>query len=360
MTDSKDVLFALAIGAVAVILAIAGLVLPESSCSSTFPYGNLTDVPSTFPYGNLTGVPYITNGTNGLDFNYTGTIFLFNGSQGIQGIQGIQGEIGYNGSQGIQGIQGIKGDTGDVSGYYDQALNTTSSPTFAGLTLNGNLTTSYYIDGVDISALLLKTTKVTDLATIWDKTTKIVYGDTNFVDQEVKTTNTPTFGGVIVSKSGAPSILFRNTAGSDDQYGGWLDYYSSSWTRRWLVGVGISSTLSKDYEWYQFNPTGLRMRIKDGGEVEMFSNVLVADTPYNIRIRGGSQYIDFGDRSSSFEFYLGRTAPNLLRTDASFQAAGYKSSDGTSGATGDVTVLTALPSTFTTMHFKNGLFTGTG
>lgn len=52
------------------------------------------------------------------------------------------------------------------------------------------------VDGVDISALLLKTTKATDLASIWDKTTKIAYGDTDFADQPVKTTSKPQLAGI--------------------------------------------------------------------------------------------------------------------------------------------------------------------
>lgn len=40
------------------------------------------------------------------------------------------------------------------------------------------------------------------------------------------------------------------------------------------------------------------------------------------------------------------------------QAGGFKSSDGTSGVTQDVVVLTALPNTFVTLHFKNGLYVG--
>ena len=58
----------------------------------------------------------------------------------------------------------------------------------------GNLTfdSTQTVDGVDISALLLKTTKVTDLSAIWDKTTKIAYGDTSFTDQSLKTTDNVT------------------------------------------------------------------------------------------------------------------------------------------------------------------------
>lgn len=55
MSDNSFII-ALAVASLAVIMAIAGIVLPESApFPETFPYGNLTDVPSTFPYGNLTG-----------------------------------------------------------------------------------------------------------------------------------------------------------------------------------------------------------------------------------------------------------------------------------------------------------------
>jgi len=57
MSDNSF-LIALAVAALAVIMAIAGIVLPESSSfPETYPYGNLTDIPQTFPYGNLTGYP---------------------------------------------------------------------------------------------------------------------------------------------------------------------------------------------------------------------------------------------------------------------------------------------------------------
>ncbi len=49
---------------------------------------------------------------------------------------------------------------------------------------------------------------------------------------------------------------------------------------------------------------------------------------------------------------LYRSAADLLRTNDTFQAAGYKSSDGTNGATADVAI------SGTTLHFKNGLFVG--
>ncbi len=66
-------------------------------------------------------------------------------------------------------------------GALDQALAQANTPTFGGLTLNGNLVmgannitfTTGLVDGVDISALLLKTTKIGDLGAIWTKATKI-------------------------------------------------------------------------------------------------------------------------------------------------------------------------------------------
>ena len=58
MTD--DLTFvAVCAGILALVLALAGLILPESTPITSFPYGNLTGVPQSFPYGNLTGVPNV-------------------------------------------------------------------------------------------------------------------------------------------------------------------------------------------------------------------------------------------------------------------------------------------------------------
>lgn len=78
---------------------------------------------------------------------------------------------------------------------YRSGANAMTITASSGITFNGNLafTSTQTVDGVDISGLLIKTTKVTDLLTIWDKTTKIATGDTDFADQAVKTTSTVTF-----------------------------------------------------------------------------------------------------------------------------------------------------------------------
>ena len=68
------------------------------------------------------------------------------------------------------------------------------------------------VDGVDISALLLKASKVTNLGDIWDKTTKIAYGDTDFADQSLKTSDNVSHA--VVTATGfvnsAPSIKSAN------------------------------------------------------------------------------------------------------------------------------------------------------
>lgn len=110
-----------------------------------------------------------TNGTNGAQgpIGYTGSKGD-TGSTGATGATGAQGPIGYTGSKGdtgatgaagtngAQGPIGYTGSRGDVgytgsAGSYNQSLNTTNSPTFAGLTINGSITatgdiTAYYSD----------------------------------------------------------------------------------------------------------------------------------------------------------------------------------------------------------------------
>jgi len=94
-------------------------------------------------------------------------------------------------------------------------------------------------------------------------------------------------------------------------------------------------------------------------------NFIIGDTNYNLYIQSDTPKINFGDRSGAWDVNLYRSAANILKTDDSFQAAGYKSSDGTDGVTGDVVVLDSatwngysVDVTYKTLHFKNGLYVG--
>ena len=67
------------------------------------------------------------------------------GPTGATGAQGPQGPAGATGAQGATGATGAQGPTGATgaqgpAGSYNQSLNTTNSPTFAGLTINGAIT----------------------------------------------------------------------------------------------------------------------------------------------------------------------------------------------------------------------------
>lgn len=63
----------------------------------------------------------------------------------------------------------------------------------------------------------LKTSKVTDLYTIWDKTTKIALGDTSitdwgaYIDQSVKQASSPTFAGLTVGSYTTITEIYSNT-----------------------------------------------------------------------------------------------------------------------------------------------------
>jgi len=81
--------------------------------------------------------------------------------------------------------------------------HTSSTLDLSALAQNIGFAAAQTVDGVDISTLLIKATKVTDLAAIWDKTTKIAYGDTAFADQSLKTTDVVSHAGYVNS---SPSI----------------------------------------------------------------------------------------------------------------------------------------------------------
>jgi hypothetical protein len=122
---------------------------------------NSLDFNSTIPYINLFNG---TNGNNGIDFNSTlPYVYLYNGTNGLNGF------------------------------ILNQDVNTTGSPLFQALNIVGNIAINGTVDGVDVSGLLLKNVKVSDLGTIWDKSTKIGYGDTSFSNQNLLSSSNPTF-----------------------------------------------------------------------------------------------------------------------------------------------------------------------
>ena len=53
-----------------------------------------------------------TDGVNGLDFNATGTEFVYNGTDGLNGQNGVNGINGLNGKDGTNGINGTNGTDG--------------------------------------------------------------------------------------------------------------------------------------------------------------------------------------------------------------------------------------------------------
>jgi hypothetical protein len=122
----------------------------------------------------------------------------------------------------------------------------TSYLDLSALAQNIAFTGAQTVDGVDISALLLKTTKVTDLGSIWDKTTKIAYGDTNFADQALNQASSPTFAGLALGSIGPPSSAasptninlgskYSNTAGANPK----LFLYNDNGGL--IEGIGVSA-----------------------------------------------------------------------------------------------------------------------
>lgn len=53
-----------------------------------------------------------TNGLNGLNFNATGNIFLYNGTNGLNGQNGVNGLNGKDGTNGVNGKNGANGTDG--------------------------------------------------------------------------------------------------------------------------------------------------------------------------------------------------------------------------------------------------------
>lgn len=92
------------------------------------------------------------------------------------------------------------------------------------LAQNIAFTSTQTVDGVDISALLLKTTKVTTLATIWDKTTKIDYSDTDFADQPLLTSSHASFS--TITASGGVDNQLKLSSGRGIAWGGVLKQYA--------------------------------------------------------------------------------------------------------------------------------------
>lgn len=85
----------------------------------------------------------------------------------------------------------VDGSTLDtLNGRVNQAVNTTSSPTFVGLTVNGNITVTGTVDGRDISV------DGTNLDTVVSR-----------VNQAVNTTSSPSFAGLTVTSTTSATAL---------------------------------------------------------------------------------------------------------------------------------------------------------
>lgn len=91
----------------------------------------------------------------------------------------------------------VDGEVGVLNSRVNQAVNTTSIPTFAGATINGNINVSGLVDGYDIS------TMGSSLATL-----------SGYLNQAVNTTSSPTFNELTLSSS-TPLKLF--VAGSTNK-----------------------------------------------------------------------------------------------------------------------------------------------
>ena len=120
----------------------------------------------------------------------------------------------------ISAINTIDAEIITLSGYLNQAVKTTSSPTFAGITVNGNITISGTVDGRDVSvdggnldtlvsrvnqAVLTTSSPTFAGATInglsWAST----------INQDVRTTASPTFAGATIAGATWTATVARIT-----------------------------------------------------------------------------------------------------------------------------------------------------
>ena len=295
-------------------------------------------------------------------------------SVSISGIDGINGTNGTNGLNGVNGLNFnstlpyvfLYNGTNGLNGFVlNQNVNTTGSPLFQALNVVGNIAINGTVDGVDVSELLLKNVKVSDLATIWDKTTKIGYSDTSFSNQNVLISSSPSFTGLTVSggvlnlqDAAENHITFNDNTK--------LGYVGMSHANNNLVMGSIQGDIV------------LRSQTKilftaDGGSniglsLDSHMNVIIYNplsTDYGnptLLIKGVDTTITEQkiDNSRDVDFRQLNVAGSTLVDirNGIITPSGYNSVDGTAGVTGNVAVLTALPSTFTTIHFKNGLYVG--
>ena len=65
------------------------------------------------------------NGINGLDFNITGSVLVYNGTDGLNGKDGANGISGINGANGVNGKDGTNGAQGPAG---SQSLQDTTQP----------------------------------------------------------------------------------------------------------------------------------------------------------------------------------------------------------------------------------------
>ncbi|MGO8807718.1 MAG: hypothetical protein ACLQO7_14205 [Candidatus Bathyarchaeia archaeon] len=78
---------------------------------------NFNETGNVFMFNGTDG----TNGLNGVDFNATGNMFVSNGTNGLNGQNGLNGKDGTNGANGTNGTNGTNGSNG-ASGDTDKVV----------------------------------------------------------------------------------------------------------------------------------------------------------------------------------------------------------------------------------------------
>lgn len=206
-------------------------------------------------------------------------------------------------------------------------LKTDDAFTAVGDITGANIITAGNVDGVDVSALLIKTNKITDLGTIWDKTTKIAFGDTNFVNQSLLTTSSPTFLALTLTQTTgtAPLTVSSTTLVSNlnaqywngYQFSNYLDQAVKQASSPTFAGLTLNGALNfgADVNLYRYSQDYLKTN-----DVFIAAELFVG-VDYNVNI-SPNQEIYFGNKVDTWDVRLYRSAANALKTDNAFHVLG--------------------------------------
>ena len=209
-------------------LGSTGATGQRGSTGSTGPIGGIGATGTTGPTGSTgaggtgaTGATGATGSTGPVGYNGA------TGATGLRGPDGPAGPIGASGPLGPSGSNGLQGATGATGQSFNQSLNTFSFVTFAGVTVNSNLS---IVNGLTVGGNVDMAGYVSGINNTFAYKNRIINGDARFDQRSKGASVTPSANNIYVIDrwkvvlSAAPTFSVGQNKGGAANAPGFISY----------------------------------------------------------------------------------------------------------------------------------------